>query len=102
MRGVRSILASEEHRNSVTQPLIKRDKETKSLLVSRYEEMVGAAGASRAKANHHSKRKPIQCGLTIHPGNDCAYSCLYCYIVDMGFKFRKPKACELTAEELVL
>jgi DNA repair photolyase len=95
-------LTSGKPRNPVKQIISETDKEQKALLISRYQEMVGVDGARRARANHHSKRKPIQCGLTIHPGNDCAYSCIYCYIVDMGFKFRKPEPCELSSEELVL
>jgi DNA repair photolyase len=95
-------LATGEPSESGTQVLAGRGKREKSLLISRYENVVGADGVRRARANHHSRRKPIQCGLTIHPGNGCAYSCLYCYIVDMGFKFHKPEPCELTAEELAL
>jgi DNA repair photolyase len=95
-------LTSEKPRDPVRQSVRERDKEQKALLISRYQEMVGVEGIRRARANHHSKRKPIQCGLTIHPGNDCAYSCIYCYIVDMGFKFHKPKPCELSSEELAL
>jgi DNA repair photolyase len=71
-------------------------------LIKRCEAIVGTEGIKRARLNNHSHRKPIQCGLTIHPGNDCAYSCVYCYIPDMGFKFKKPKPCELSPEELVL
>jgi DNA repair photolyase len=71
-------------------------------LIKRYEAIVGREGIRRARLNNHSQRKPIQCGLTIHPGNDCAYSCVYCYIPDMGFKFKKPTPCELSPEELAL
>ncbi|MDH5815820.1 MAG: radical SAM protein [Candidatus Nezhaarchaeota archaeon] len=38
-----------------------------------------------AKVDWHSKRKPIGCGLTIHPGTGCPLQCSYCYIYDMGF-----------------
>jgi len=38
-----------------------------------------------AKNDWHSKRKPIGCGLTIHPGIGCPMQCSYCYIYDMGF-----------------
>jgi len=71
-------------------------------LIKRYEMLVGREGIKSARRNHHSRRKLIQCGLTIHPGNDCAYSCIYCYIIDMGFKFQKPKPCELSPEQLAL
>ncbi len=38
-----------------------------------------------AKNDWHSRRKPIGCGLTIHPGIGCPMQCSYCYIYDMGF-----------------
>ena len=38
-----------------------------------------------AKSDWHSRRKPIGCGLTIHPGIGCPLQCSYCYIYDMGF-----------------
>lgn len=38
-----------------------------------------------ARSDWHSKRKPIGCGLTIHPGIGCPMQCSYCYIYDMGF-----------------
>jgi DNA repair photolyase len=40
-----------------------------------------------AKSDWHSKRKPIGCGLTIHPGTGCSMQCSYCYIYDMGFSW---------------
>jgi DNA repair photolyase len=67
-----------------------------------YEAEVGKEGTRRARRDRHSRRRPIQCGLTIHPGTDCAYSCVYCYILDMGFKFEKPQPCTLSPKELVL
>ncbi len=41
-----------------------------------------------AKSDWHSRRKPIGCGLTIHPGIGCPMQCSYCYIYDMGFSGR--------------
>jgi len=38
-----------------------------------------------AKSDWHSRRRPIGCGLTIHPGIGCPMQCSYCYIYDMGF-----------------
>lgn len=40
---------------------------------------------SLAKNDWHSKRKPIGCGLTVHPGIGCPIQCSYCYVYDMGF-----------------
>jgi DNA repair photolyase len=79
--------------------LVKKQREA---LIKEYEVIVGKEGIRRARRDHHSRRKPIQCGLTVHPGNDCAYSCVYCYILDMGFKFQRPKPCKLSPEELAL
>ncbi len=38
-----------------------------------------------ARNDWHAKRRPIGCGLTIHPGVGCPLQCSYCYIYDMGF-----------------
>lgn len=56
---------------------------------------------SRLKAirDHHSKRKPRPCGMTIHTGVGCSYSCAYCYIYDMGFP-AKPRPYPLKPEEI--
>lgn len=71
-------------------------------MIRQYERLVGRAGVRRARSDHHSRRRPIQCGLTIHSGDNCAYSCTYCYIPDMGFRFGKPEPCALSQEELAL
>ncbi|MBS7660110.1 radical SAM protein, partial [Candidatus Bathyarchaeota archaeon] len=39
----------------------------------------------KAREDHHSRRKPRPCGITIHTGVGCSYACAYCYIYDMGF-----------------
>jgi len=84
------------------QSLFSRDDKERLALIRQYEETVGDEGIRKARANDHSRRRPIQCGLTVHPGNDCAYSCTYCYIPDMGFRFRKPELCGLSSKQLVL
>lgn len=38
-----------------------------------------------ARSDWHSKRKPIGCGLTVHPGIGCPIQCSYCYVYDLGF-----------------
>ena len=44
-----------------------------------------------ARNDWHAKRRPIGCGLTIHPGVGCPLQCSYCYIYDMGFyKYATP------------
>ncbi|MEM2320470.1 MAG: radical SAM protein [Candidatus Bathyarchaeia archaeon] len=53
----------------------------------------------KASGDHHSRRKPRPCGMTIHTGVGCSYSCAYCYIYDMGFT-AKPKLYPLEPEEI--
>jgi DNA repair photolyase len=38
-----------------------------------------------AARDHHARRPPRPCGITIHPGIGCMLECSYCYIYDMGF-----------------
>ncbi len=38
-----------------------------------------------AEADHHAKRPPRPCGMTVHTGIGCSMGCIYCYIYDMGF-----------------
>ena len=37
--------------------------------------------------DHHARRRPRPCGMTIHTGIGCTLRCTYCYIEDMGFKW---------------
>ena len=50
----------------------------------------------------HAKRYPIGCGMTIHTGFNCPFSCSYCYITEMGFEFKPTTPYPLTGKELVL
>ncbi|MCD6503066.1 MAG: radical SAM protein [Euryarchaeota archaeon] len=38
----------------------------------------------KVKKDEHSRRRPIFCGMTIHPGYGCSLGCVYCYVYDMG------------------
>lgn len=71
-------------------------------MIKRYKRIVGKRGIDRARKDHYSKRKPIACGLTIHPGYNCSFGCIYCYITELGFRFGKPKLNKLSKEELAL
>lgn len=64
------------------------------------ESMLTKTELEQAKADHHAKRKPIACGLTIHTGVGCNFGCLYCYVPDMGFPM-KPRPYPLNGLQLV-
>ena len=63
------------------------------------EEHKGLIG--KARKDHHSRRKPIPCGMTIHPAIGCSFGCLYCYVPDMGFPL-KPQPYPLEPEEMLV
>ncbi len=54
---------------------------------------------AKAERDHHAKRKPRPCGITIHTGVGCSFGCIYCYIWDMGFP-GKPKPYPLSPEAM--
>lgn len=47
--------------------------------------MLGSEEVKEAERDSHSFRLPRPCGLTVHTGVGCSFSCLYCYVRDMGF-----------------
>ncbi|MEM1585909.1 MAG: radical SAM protein [Candidatus Bathyarchaeia archaeon] len=53
----------------------------------------------KASKDHHAKRRPRPCGMTIHTGIGCNYLCIYCYIYDMGFP-AEPKPYPLEPREM--
>lgn len=50
----------------------------------------------------HAKRLPIACGITVHMGHNCPFSCAYCYIEEMGFKFSETVPYPLSGKEIAL
>ena len=54
----------------------------------RLESLLAPETARQARRDHHARRKPRPCGITIHTGVGCSYGCIYCYIWDMGFPGR--------------
>lgn len=59
--------------------------ELKRKVADKLYEMLSEESRDKAREDHHSKRKPRPCGITIHTGAGCSYACAYCYIYDMGF-----------------
>jgi DNA repair photolyase len=55
--------------------------------------------AREAREDHHARRKPRPCGMTIHTGIGCNVGCLYCYVPDMGFPL-KPRPYPLSGLQL--
>jgi DNA repair photolyase len=62
--------------------------EEKLRVARRLEELIGAEAAGRARRDHHARRPPRPCGMTIHTGIGCSMGCIYCYVPDMGFPMR--------------
>jgi len=57
----------------------------KVVVARRLEALIGAEAAGRARRDHHARRPPRPCGMTIHTGIGCSMGCIYCYVPDMGF-----------------
>jgi DNA repair photolyase len=74
--------------------------ERKKKILRDLEDKLGADSRRRASEDHHAKRRPRPCGMTIHTGVGCSYSCAYCYIYDMGFT-SNVKPYPLKPEEIV-
>ncbi len=76
--------------------------ELKKRLLRKLSSELSPASLKRAKRDPHSFRVPRPCGLTVHSGVGCPNACVYCYIQDMGFRFKGPKPYSLKGKELVL
>lgn len=74
--------------------------EEKKKIIELLESLLNDKSVSRARRDHHAKRKPRPCGMTIHTGIGCSLGCLYCYVPDMGFEM-KPRPYPLSPLELV-
>ncbi len=69
--------------------------ELKVRVAARLEEILGEAEAAEARRDHHARRPPRPCGITIHTGVGCSMGCVYCYVPDMGFPM-KPRPYHLS------
>ena len=79
--------------------LVERLLRRKRLAAERLERQLDPGEAEEARRDHHARRKPRPCGITIHTGVGCSYGCVYCYIWDMGFPGR-PQRYPLRPEAL--
>ncbi len=57
----------------------------KRRLIEELESRLDKESIERVKKDHHSRRPPRPCGMTVHTGIGCSLGCVYCYIYDMGF-----------------
>ncbi len=71
----------------------------KERALARLESLLDPRERREARRDHHARRKPRHCGITIHTGVGCSYGCVYCYIWDMGFPGR-PKPYPLSALQI--
>jgi len=74
--------------------------ERKRSLLRKLEEELAPEQRERARRDHHARRYPRPCGMTIHTGIGCPMGCRYCYIYDMGFPGRA-EPYPLTGREMV-
>ncbi len=79
-------------------PLV-RVLEEKEKIKAELESILSRESIARARRDHHSRREPRPCGMTIHTGVGCNLGCIYCYVPDMGFPM-KPKPYPLSPLEL--
>ena len=59
--------------------------ERKNRVLGEVSNLLNNRSIRRSLSDHHSKRRPRACGLTIHTGIGCPFECRYCYIYSMGF-----------------
>ncbi|KSW12251.1 DNA photolyase [Pyrodictium occultum] len=80
--------------------LVERLLAEKKRLAASIESRLDPREAEEARRDHHARRRPIPCGMTIHTGVGCNFGCLYCYVPDMGFPL-KPRPYPLSGLQLV-
>ncbi|RLF16852.1 MAG: radical SAM protein [Thermoprotei archaeon] len=64
---------------------LKRALALKKALVKSLEKELESWRQRKARGDGHAKRPPRPCGLTVHTCVGCPFSCLYCYIEELGF-----------------
>lgn len=81
--------------------LIYYYKDYREKVIARLSSYLDKKSFKNALKDHHSRRTPRPCGLTIHTGIGCPFQCIYCYIYGMGFP-RKIERYPLSPLELTL
>lgn len=71
-------------------------------LIKLFEKKIDTGRVKIIKQDPHTKRLPRPCGITIHLGAHCPFSCSYCYIDSLGFKFKETEPYSLSPEETIL
>lgn len=71
----------------------------KEKIIEELESLLTRESIKHVLKDHHSKRIPRPCGITIHTGLGCSLGCIYCYVPDMGFPM-KPKPYPLSGLEM--
>ncbi len=84
----------------VNASLIETLERRKMQIIDKLSTMLSEDEIRKAVSDHHAKREPIACGMTVHTGIGCSFGCIYCYVPDMGFDM-KPRAYPLSGTQLV-
>ena len=83
-----------------TPTTLREIKELKEKLARIIGDMLTSEEKEEALRDHHARRPPRPCGMTIHTGIGCTLRCTYCYIEDMGFPW-SAKPYPLNGRQLV-
>ncbi|MFW6110886.1 MAG: radical SAM protein [Thermoproteota archaeon] len=73
----------------------------KRQLLLEFRSKLSGESIDKAKSDSHAKRRVRPCGLTVHPGEGCPYTCSYCYVPQLNSDFIHLKPSTLDGRELV-
>jgi len=75
--------------------------EEKNRLRRRVGDLLDEASLRKSMLDHHARRLPRPCGMTVHPALGCPNGCLYCYVPDVLSIPDPPRPYGLSGLELV-